>query len=134
MRRLWTVVGASLLVVGACSGAGSSDSAKAKEFCTRLDRLSTNDPFRAFGDRATPKEIQVAFTALVARTKELVSVAPDELKPTARDYAKAAKALDSLMAGAAYDGSAVDARAYRDAQTDYIAAANLLERYLDTDC
>jgi hypothetical protein len=126
-------MGVALLVLGACGG-GSGDPADAKVFCARLERLTGNDPFRAFGDHATAKEIQTAFTALVARAQELVDAAPAEVRPTARDYASAAKALDSLMAGAAYDGSAVDARAYRDAQTDYIAAANLLERYLDTDC
>ena len=38
------------------------------------------------------------------------------------------------MAGAAYDGSAVDARAYRDAQNDYTQAAASLERYLSSQC
>ena len=133
VRRLWTAAGATLLVVSACSGGGSSG-ADAKLFCTRLDRLTRNDPFRAFGDRATAKEIETAFTALVQRAHELVEVAPDEARGSARDYADAAKELDSLMAGAAYEGDAVDARAYRAAQTDYIAAANTLQRYLDAEC
>lgn len=134
VQRLWATAGVVALgVAGACGG-GSSSHADAKVFCTRLDRLTQNDPFRAFGDRATPAEIRTAFTALVQRADELVNVAPDEVRPTAREYASAAKALDSLLADAAYDGNAVDARAYRDAQTDYIEAANLLERYLESDC
>jgi hypothetical protein len=128
------MVGATTLLVVAACGGGSSSHADKKVFCTRLDRLTQNDPFRSFGDRATSAEIRTAFTALRQRAKELVDAAPGEVRPTARDYAAAAKALDSLMAGAGYDGNDVDARAYRDAQTDYVEAANLLERYLESDC
>jgi hypothetical protein len=134
VRRLWTVLGAAVLLVTACSSNGPSQKARAEMFCARLERLSTNDPFRAFGDRATAKEIESAFVALVARSKALADSAPDEVRPTARDYAKAAKALDSLMAGAGYDGAAVDARAYRAAQNDYTAAAASLENYLASSC
>jgi hypothetical protein len=134
VRRLWTVVGAALLLVTACSSGGPTQKTQARVFCSRLERLSTNDPFRAFGDRATAKEIEAAFTALVARSKELADAAPDEVRPTARDYAKAARTLDSLMAGAAYNGAAVDARAYRAAQNDYTAAAASLENYLSASC
>jgi hypothetical protein len=133
VRRLFAVVGTALLLVAGCSGDGPSEKVLATQFCARLDRLTTNDPFD-FGDRATPKEIQAAFTALVRRSKDLADVAPAEVRPTARDYAKSATTLDSLMAGAGYDGSAVDARAYRAAQNDYTAAAASLEDYLTSSC
>jgi hypothetical protein len=122
-----------VLALGAASCGGGS-SVDARAFCQRLDRLTRNDPFLVFGDRATPKEIETAFTALVARADELLEVAPDEVRAAARDYAEAAKGLDDLLAGAAYDGDEVDARAYRDQQVDYTEAASRLERYLDSDC
>ena len=134
MRRLGVTVATALLLVAACGSSGPSDQAKTALFCTRLERLAQNDPFRAFGGRATSKDIQTAFTALVVRAKELADTAPAEERPTARAYATAAKALDSLMAGAAYNGSAVDARAYRNAQNDYTQAATSLEGYLSSRC
>ena len=119
MRRLGVTAATALLVVASCSSGGPSTKATTALFCTRLERLTQNDPFQAFGDRATAKDIQAAFSALVQRARELADTAPAEVRPTARAYATATTKLDSLMAGAAYDGAAVDARAYRDAQNDY---------------
>ena len=119
------------VVAASCGGGSSPD---ASTFCRRLDRLTANDPFQAFGDRATPKEIETAFTALVARADELLDSAPDDVRPATRDYADAAKGLADLLAAAAYDGDQVDARAYRDEQVQYTEAASRLERYLTTSC
>jgi hypothetical protein len=127
-----TVVLGALVVVGACGDDDSS--ADPAAFCAQLDRLATNDPFEAFGDRATPADIEVAFDALVDRSAELLEAAPEEARATARDFAESADALDDLLAGAAYDGSAVDARAYREEQARYITASERLERYLDNEC
>jgi hypothetical protein len=128
------VVLSAALALAACGDDGPSDAERAAAFCTRLERLTENDPFAAFGDRATSAEIQLAFEALVTRAGELVDTAPDDARAAARDYADAAEALDSILAGAAYDGTAVDQRAYRDEQTRYLQAAARLERYLDTEC
>jgi hypothetical protein len=134
VRRLWGIAGAvALLAVAACSHGGASTTG-ATTICDRLDRLTQNDPFRAFGARATPKEIQAAFTAVVARAKDLVAGAPADIRPDAQAYANAATRLDSLMAGAGYDGAAVDAVAYRDAQNAYYTAADSLIRYYTTQC
>ncbi len=122
----------ALLALAACGGGSSSSDAKA--FCSRLDRLSQNDPFRGFGARATNTEIKAAFTALVTSSRELADVAPAEVRPTAEAYAQAAAKMSSLMAGAGYDGSLVDAPAYRAAQEDYTAASTSLVRYLTSQC
>jgi hypothetical protein len=134
MRRLLATAAAVLLLGAACSSGGSSDAEERSTFCARLERLTQNDPFQAFGDRATSAEIREAFTALVTRTRELAASAPDDVRATARAYAASARKLDSLMAAAAYDGAALDARAYRDAQTDYATQAGSLERYLTAEC
>jgi hypothetical protein len=119
-----------LLATAACGDdAGSAD---ATAFCQHLERLTENDPFAAFGDRADDEQIEEAFHALVARSEELVDLAPDEERPTARDYADAARGLDEIMAAAGYDGARLDARAYRDQQVRYADAAARLERYLQT--
>jgi hypothetical protein len=131
VRRPLLALTAVLLAVGACGGGASPDQAR---FCQRLDRLTGNDPFRTFGDRATDREIEQGFEALVARADELVEVAPEEARPAAKAYAAAAKGLDDLMAAAGYHGDDVDARGYRDRQVDYTAAAARLERYLATSC
>lgn len=130
MRRLGTL--AVALLLAGCGGDGGTVDAAA--FCDRLDRLTQNDPFLAFGDTATPAEIEQAFGALVERAGELLEAAPDEARGAARDYAEAASALDSLMAGAGYDGALVDARAYRAEQLTYSEAADRLLRYLDAQC
>lgn len=129
MRRTWLALLVLPLALGAC---GDDPPADERAFCTRLERLAENDPFRVFGERATAAEIQTAFAALVARARELVADAPDEVRGAARDYADAAEGLDDLMAAAAYQGDQVDARAYREQQVRYTAAAARLERHLDT--
>jgi hypothetical protein len=131
VRRPLLALFAVLVSLAACGG---STSASKTGFCERLDRLTANDPFRTFGDRATDREIEQAFHALVDRADELVDLAPDDARSAARSYASAAKALDDTMAAAGYDGDEVDARAYRDHQVDYAAAAARLERYLATAC
>lgn len=130
MRRL-----AILALVGGLAACGrGGDAADPQAFCDRLDRLTTNDPFLAFGDTATAAEIEEAFAALVARADELVDVAPPEARAAAGDYADATRALDELMAAGSYDGTAVDDRAYRAEQLAYADAADRLLRYLDTEC
>ena len=133
MRRLAVLVLASATALAGCGGGSASDGDQAR-FCERLDRLTRNDPFLAFGDTASPEDIEVAFAALIARADALVEVAPAAARPAARDYAAAAKALDSLLAGAAYRGAQVDAAAYRDEQLAYAEASQRLERYLDSEC
>jgi hypothetical protein len=136
VRRL-TVLGAIVVLLGtvvltACGG-GSDEGDKAL-FCERLDRLTNNDPFLAFGDQASADEIELAFSALIDRAGELVEVAPPEPRGAARDYAEAAAALDDLLAAAGYAPTGVDERAYRDQQTAYVEAAQRLERYLTAEC
>ncbi len=129
MRRRWLALLAVTLALGACSDDPPADE---RAFCTRLERLTENDPFTVFGERATATEIESAFQALVARAEELVDGAPTEVRGAARDYADAAESLDDLMAAAAYQGDQVDARAYREEQVRYTEAATRLERYLDS--
>lgn len=134
MRRLAVLLTVTVLAsAAACGGDGSGDGDQAL-FCERLDRLTRNDPFVAFGEAASAEDIEVAFGALVARADELLDVAPPEARPAARDYADAAHALDSLLAGAAYAPANVDARAYREEQVVYVEAAQRLERYLTAEC
>ncbi len=132
MRRMVALVLLCALL-GACGDRddGAGDAAR---FCLRLDRLTANDPFQAFGDTASPAEIETAFAALHERADGLVEVAPPAARPAARDYADAAAALDSLLAGAAYVGAEVDVRSYQDAQLAYAEAARRLERYLESEC
>ena len=130
MRRL-----VALLVVTAAAACGDGGpTADPAAFCDRLDRLSGNDPFLAFGDTATAAEIEAGFEALVARADELVDVAPEDVEPAARAYRDAAAAMDELMADAGYDGARLDARAYRDEEVAYPEAADRLLRYLDSEC
>jgi hypothetical protein len=103
-------------------------------FCQRLDRLTTNDPFLAFGDTATPAEIEEAFAALVLRAEELLDVAPEEVRPAAERYAEAVDAMQALMDDAGYDGARLDATAYRDEQEAYTEAGDRLLRYLESEC
>jgi hypothetical protein len=137
VRWIRVVVGV-VVAVTATGLAGCGDDQPADgdpvAFCERLDRLTTNDPFLAFGDVATAADIEAAFSALVARADELVEVAPPEPRGAALDFAEAAAALDSLMAGAAYDSAALDARAYRDEQLAYAAASDRLLRYFESSC
>ena len=123
---------AVIALVGACGDDGPS--ADPQAFCVRLDRLTENDPFLAFGDTASPTEIAEGFEALVARADELEDVAPEEVRPAAAAYADAARAMDELMADAGYDGARLDARRYRNEQEDYTEAAARLLRYLDAEC
>ena len=134
MRRLVPLVLVVALVLAGCGDDGPSDDERAATFCSRLERLTENDPFAAFGDRATAAQVETAFRALVDRARELVDTAPEEAEANAREYADAAEGLDSILAGAAYDGSQVDQRAYREEQTEYLQAATRLERYLESEC
>jgi hypothetical protein len=130
MRR-FAILAAFMLLV-AC---GRDDpTADPDAFCLRLDRLTGNDPFLAFGDTATPAEIEQGFDALVARARELVEVSPEDVRPAAEAYADAAEAMDDLMADASYDGARLDAGAYRDEQETYVEAADRLLRYLESEC
>lgn len=134
MRRL-AMLGATglLLVVAGCGSVDAGDGDQAL-FCERLDRLTRNDPFLAFGDRASAEDIEVAFAALIDRADELLEVAPPEARAAARDYAEAADALDALLAAGDYQPTEVDTRAYRDEQINYVEAAQRLERYLVAEC
>ena len=134
MRRLRVLLVAVALVPVGCGDDGPDDDERAAAFCTRLERLTENDPFAAFGDRATAAEVETAFQALVDRARELVDTAPEEAEANAREYADAAEGLDSILAGAAYEGGQVDQRAYREEQTKYVQAATRLERYLASEC
>ena len=120
------------MVAAACGDGGAS--ADPEVFCDRLDRLTRNDPFLAFGATATPAEIEEGFEALVARAEELVEVAPEDVRPAAQTYRDAAVAMDELMADAGYDGARLDARAYRDEEVAYTEAADRLLRYLESEC
>lgn len=137
MRRLAVLVGATVFtgaaVLGACGDGGDAAGDPAL-FCERLDRLTRNDPFLAFGERADAGDIEVAFGALADRADELVDAAPPEARGAARDYADAVDALDSLLASAAYSPTELDARAYRNEQVAYAEAAQRLERYLEAEC
>ena len=130
MRRL--AILAVALVLAGCGDDGPG--ADPEAFCLRLDRLTGNDPFLAFGDTATPAEIEEGFAALVARADELAEVAPEEVRSAAETYAEAAAGMDELMADAGYDAAGLDARAYRDEQERYTEAADRLLRYLETEC
>lgn len=130
LRR--ALAGFALIMAAACSSGG--EDAAAQTFCERLDRLTTNDPFRSLGDTATPDEMEVAFHALVERGRELVDAAPPEAKGSARDFAEASEEMDELMADAGYDGADLDQRAYRDAQLRYADASRRLLAHLDASC
>jgi hypothetical protein len=132
MRRLGALVLAAAALAG-CGDGGPGDGDPAR-FCERLDRLTGNDPFLAFGDTASPDDIEAAFSALIDRADALVEVAPPAARAAATDYAEAATELDSLLAGAAYSGSEVDAAAYGRQQGAYAEAARRLERYLEAEC
>ena len=132
MERVRRATAAIALVLA--TGCGGSSHADAKVFCQRLERLSENDPFRAFGARATTTEIETAFDALQTSASGLAAVAPDDARSAARAYADSVDRMRSLLQGAAFDGSQVDQRAYRDAQVDYFAASTRLERYLTSSC
>ena len=132
MRRLPLLVLAGLALAGSGGdGPGDGDAAR---FCERLERLAGNDPFLAFGETASPDDIETAFGALIDRAEALVEVAPRAARAAALEYAEAAAALDSLLAGAAYVGADVDAAAYGRQQVAYADAARRLERYLEGEC
>ena len=130
MRRLGILVATLLLV--ACGGDG--DEADPALFCQRLDRLTENDPFLAFGDSATAAEIEEGFRALVARADELVDVAPEDARSAARAFAEGATTMQDVLDEAGFDPSALDTRAYRDAQLTYAEASDRLLRYLESEC
>ena len=133
MRWITVVVAVLIVSLTGCGDDGPADGDQAL-FCERLDRLTANDPFLAFGDIATAADIEAAFSALVERAEEMVEVAPPEPCEAARDIAEAAAALDALLAAVEYDGAAADARAYRDEQLAYAAASDRLLRYLESEC
>lgn len=126
---------AAVLVLGLLGGACSDGpSADERAFCERLGRLTQDDPFAAFGPRATSADVREAFSALVERAGDLADVAPEVIRGPARDYAEAAEALDDLLAAADYDGDRVDLREYREQQVAYTKAAATLERHLAAEC
>ncbi|MFP5254984.1 MAG: hypothetical protein ACLGI8_03945 [Acidimicrobiia bacterium] len=123
------------LALGAAPAACGDDGGAGDQaaFCERLERLTENDPFVAFGATATEDEMESAFVALRARAEELDEVAPPAAQAAAADYLDAVERLDELLAEAGY-GPDVDVRAYRAAQTDYVEASLRLERHLSSEC
>jgi hypothetical protein len=133
-RRTASLLLAIVLAVGVGACGDDGGGADPVAFCDRLDRLARNDPFDAFGAEAGAEEIRAGFTALRQRAVELVPLAPEAVRPTAHEYADAVTAMDSLMAGAGYDGAALDIEAYRIEQQRYAEASRLLLRHLDAEC
>lgn len=132
MRRPAALLLLAALLFGCADGGdGEGDAAR---FCQRLDQLTSNDPFRAFGDTASAAEIEAAFAALIERADALVDLAPRDARPAARDYAEASVELDALLADAGYVGAGVDVLAYQEEQIAYAEAAQRLERYLESEC
>lgn len=125
------LAGATVFGVGGCGSDGPT--ADPELFCQRLDRLASNDPFDAFGDVATPDQVETAFAALRERAAELVEVAPERARSAADEYRAAVIAIDDLLRGAGYSSS-VDPQAYQPLQLDYIEAAQRLERFLEAEC
>jgi hypothetical protein len=141
MRRRLALLGAAaacaIAGVALLVNAGGGDDDPAPDpvaFCRSLERLADNDPFEAFGDRATEAEIAAAFDALVARADELLDLAPDEPRGAARDLAETSRRLRDLLADAGGDPAEVDGLAYSDAQARYDEAAGRLERHLTAEC
>lgn len=130
---LGLVVALAVPACGGDDGGGDDGGGDASRFCERLDRLTRNDPFQAFGETASEADVQVAFEALRARAEELADVAPPAARALADDYRDAVDALDDLLADAGY-GTDVDVRAYREQQLAYVHASELLLRYLDAEC
>lgn len=132
MRRLAALSLAVALLAGCGDdGPGEGDAAL---FCQRLDRLTSNDPFAAFGDTASAQDMETAFAALIARADELVDVAPPDVRAAAGDYADAARALDAMLANAGYLPDVAEPGTYQDQQRAYTEAAARLERYLESQC
>jgi hypothetical protein len=126
-----------LLIASALIGFGCSDDegdGDLQAFCTQVDRLSTNDPFAAFGDTAKPEEMRVAFSALVERADDLAAPAPPAIAGAAGRYATATHDLDRLLAAAGYDGRNVDVLAYQNAQADYDEAKAQIEKFATKRC
>ncbi len=124
-----------LVLLLAAPGCGDDGSSADKDaFCERLDRLTGNDPFLAFGATASAEEIEQGFEALVARAEELADVAPEDVRPAAEQYREAAAAMDELMDAAGYDGARLDPSAYRNEEVAYTEASDRLLRYLETEC
>ncbi|MDQ2650382.1 MAG: hypothetical protein M3Z03_12625 [Actinomycetota bacterium] len=141
MRRRLALIGAAVVCaiagVALLVNAEGDDGDPAPDpaaFCRSLERLADNDPFEAFGDRATEAEISAAFDALVQRADELLELAPDEPRGAARDLAETSRRLRDLLAEAGGNAAEVDGLAYSDAQARYDEAASRLERYLTAEC
>jgi hypothetical protein len=131
VRSAWVAGAVVAIIASSCSGDSNGDKAT---FCTRYTALTTRDPFAALPDEATAADVRRAYKDLRARADGLGDAAVGEARPVAAEYAAAVHALDDLLAGALYDGNAVDQPTYRDRLARYQLLRDRLQQAAEAMC
>jgi hypothetical protein len=116
--------------VAACGDDGGGD---IDAFCDRIGALVDDDPFQRLPDTATPADMRRAFRSLRRHATAIAAAAPDELRPVAREWARAVRRLDDLLAGSGYDAPS-DQVAYEEQADAYESLRVRLENAAAQEC
>jgi hypothetical protein len=107
-RRLVLVAAASALIVS-CGGddddgGGEGGGEAAGDYCEALaDFKASSDALDAFGDDATPEQLETAFTDIDETLDPLVAAAPEEIKADAELLASSTRELVEAFAANDFD-------------------------------
>lgn len=116
-------IAAGLVLVSSC---GDGDGGDQASFCDAVEALAANDPFAELAV-ASPQEMRTAFDQLRDGAERIEDSAPDEFDTQADRYLRSVDGLIDQLRGAGYDPRALDTLDYREATSEYEAAAISVE-------
>lgn len=122
---------AALAVTAFAAGCSESGEEKREAFCDDARELGElTDPLRNVSGASTPEDLEALVTGSRADFESLAEDAPDDIADDFGLLAEGIAAYEELLAGAAWDASAVDEAARAEIDERYRGASDAVNTWL----